>query len=83
MYIFFDTGLEWDATKRHIAETSAKYGVDIISQKPVKSIPVACKEYGVPFISKEVSDKIERLQRHGFTFDSIIASPDEVKSGSV
>lgn len=83
LYIFFDTGLEWDATKRHVAETSAKYGIEIISQKPMKSIPVACKEYGVPFISKEVSNKIERLQRHGFTFDSIIASPDEVKSGSV
>ena len=83
VYMFFDTGLEWKATKRHVADMSAKYGVEIISQKPMKSIPVACKEYGVPFISKEVSDKIERLQRHGFKFDSIIASPDEVKSGSV
>src|SRR5215470_7481947 len=28
-YIFFDTGLEYDATLRHIAETEQKYGIVI------------------------------------------------------
>ena len=65
-YIFFDTGLEYDATLRHITEVEQAYGVTIEQIKPKKSIPAACREYGVPFISKDVSEMLYRLQRHGF-----------------
>lgn len=69
-YIFVDTGLEWDATKKHVKDTADEYGVDIETRKAYRPIPSACKEYGIPFISKDCSDKINRLQTHGFQFDS-------------
>jgi len=65
-YIFFDTGLEYDATLRHITETEQKYGITIERIKPKKSIPAACRDYGVPFICKDVSEMLYRLQKHGF-----------------
>jgi 3'-phosphoadenosine 5'-phosphosulfate sulfotransferase (PAPS reductase)/FAD synthetase len=67
-YVFFDTGLEWDATLRHLEEVEARYGVSIEVKKPKKTIPAACKEHGVPFISKDVSEKLERLQLHDFNW---------------
>jgi len=65
-YIFFDTGLEFEATLSHITETEQKYGVVIQRIKPKKSIPTACREYGIPFICKDVSEMLNRLQNHGF-----------------
>ena len=49
-YIWFNTGLEYQATKDH------------------KSIPVCCKEYGQPFLSKITSYFINCLQKWGFDF---------------
>lgn len=68
-YVFFDTGLEFEATKRHIAYLEQRYGVNIITAKAVKPIPICCKEYGVPFLSKQVSEMISRLQRHDFKWE--------------
>ena len=65
-YTFFNTGLEFDATLRHITEVEQKYGVSIERIKPKKSIPTACREHGIPFICKDVSDMLNRLQSHGF-----------------
>lgn len=68
-FVFFDTGFEYDATKRHIEFLSEKYGVTITTIRPVKAIPTCVKEYGVPFLSKLVSEYISRLQRHGFQWE--------------
>ncbi|GHU96884.1 hypothetical protein FACS1894208_12000 [Clostridia bacterium] len=68
-YVFFDTGLEWDATLRHVENTERKYGIKIDRRKAKVSIPAACAKYGIPFISKDVSDKVSRLQRHGFDWN--------------
>jgi len=65
-YTFFDGGLEFDATLRHIAEVEQKYGITVERIKPKKSIPRACREHGIPFISKDISEMIGRLQSHGF-----------------
>ena len=65
-YVFFDTGLEFQATKDHIKYLESKYGIKIETRKAVKPIPACCKQYGIPFLSKEVSENIDRLQRHGF-----------------
>ena len=65
-YVFFDTGLEFQATKDHIKYLESKYGIKIETRKAVKPIPVCCREYGIPFLSKEVSEFLSRLQRHGF-----------------
>ena len=65
-YTFFDTGLEFDATHRHIAEVEQKWSVTIERIKAKKTIPTACREHGIPFISKDVSEWLNRLQRYGF-----------------
>lgn len=68
-YVWFDTGLEYQATKDHIKWLEEEYGVEIEKCKPVKPIPIAVKEHGVPFLSKFVSKMIERLQRIGFKWE--------------
>ena len=63
-YTFFDTGLEYDAALRHISETEQKYSINVERIKPRKTIHTACREYGVPFICKDVSEMLNRLQKH-------------------
>ena len=65
-YVFFNTGLEYDATLRHVAETEQLYGITIERVKAKKPIPAACREHGIPFICKDVSNMLSRLQRYGF-----------------
>ncbi len=68
-FIFYDTGLEYSATKKHISYLENAYGIEIQCIRPKKTIPVCCKEYGVPFWSKYTSDMIHRLQKHGFQWE--------------
>ena len=68
-FVFFNTGLEYDATKRHIKYLEEKYGIEIKVLPPIKPIPLCVREYGVPFWSKRVSDYISRLQRHNFKWE--------------
>lgn len=67
-YVYFDTGLEYEATKKHISYLEQKYDISIERERAIIPIPGCVKKYGEPFISKEVSAKIEGLQRHGFDF---------------
>ena len=68
-YAFFDTGLEFRATKEHIEYLENRYNIHIECVKAIKPIPSCCKKYGQPFISKQVSEWIERLQRHNFKWE--------------
>ena len=68
-YVWFNTGLEYQATKDHIKELEQKYGVEIEEHKPIKSIPLSVREFGVPFVSKYVSEMMERLQAHDFKWE--------------
>ena len=68
-YVFFNTGIEYRATKEHIQLLKEKYGVKIEEIKAKKPVPISCKEFGEPFISKTVSAFIERLQRNGFQWE--------------
>lgn len=68
-YVWFDTGLEYQATKDHLKYLEEKYDVKIRKAKAIKPIPVSCREYGIPFISKHVSDMISRLQKHLFRWE--------------
>lgn len=65
--IFSNTGIEYQATLDHI-EYMKSLGFEIITIRPEHSIYYAQKEYGKPFISKNVSSMIERLQKNGFDF---------------
>lgn len=68
-YMWFDTGLEYEATKRHLKDLETKYGIEIVPLKAKKPIPIAVRENGVPFLSKMVSEMISRLQAHGFQWE--------------
>lgn len=68
-YAFFDTGLEFRATKEHIEFLKKKYSIHIEYVRAAKPVPICCKMYGQPFVSKQVSEWIERLQRHNFQWE--------------
>lgn len=68
-YIFFDTGIEYEATKKHLDFLEKKYGIEIERIKAITPVPLGCRKYGIPFWSKHVSEMIERLQRHGFKWE--------------
>lgn len=70
VYVFFDTGLEFKATKAHLEYLEDRYGVQIQRIRAIKTVPVCCKTYGQPFLSKQVSEWIERLQRHDFQWEN-------------
>jgi 3'-phosphoadenosine 5'-phosphosulfate sulfotransferase (PAPS reductase)/FAD synthetase len=66
--VFFDTGIEYSATKSHLYDLEKKYNITIDRQHATVPVPIGCKKYGVPFLSKFVSQMISRLQRHNFDF---------------
>lgn len=68
-YIFFNTGLEYTATKSHLDYLEQRYGVTILRERAIKPIPLCCKEFGQPFLSKRVSDMMERLQNNDFKWE--------------
>lgn len=62
-YVFFNTGLEMDATKRHVKDTAKKYGIEIEEVRPKVNIVQATRKYGVPFVSKIMSAGISEWQK--------------------
>lgn len=69
IYVFFNTGFEYRATLEYLDELERKYGIKIERYRAKKPIPIACKEKGVPFLSKYVSEMIYRLQKNGFKWE--------------
>ena len=68
-YVWFDTGLEYQATKDHLKYLEDEYDITIEKCKPKKPIPLAVRDCGVPFLSKNVSEMISRLQAHDFKWE--------------
>lgn len=68
-FVWFDTGLEFQATKDHLKYLEKKYGITIERLKAEKPIPLSVRQYGVPFLSKYASEMISRLQRHNFRWE--------------
>lgn len=68
-YAFFDTGLEYEATKEHIKYLEQKYDIEIEIINSKIPIALSCKKYGQPFLNKHVSEMINRLQRHNFKWE--------------
>ena len=71
-YEFFNTGLEMKAIKDHVKDMEKKYGVTIKEIRPRKSIATVCKQRGIPFISKTISQGLDAWQRKNVPL-SIIA----------
>lgn len=65
--VFYDTGIEWQATKDHV-QYMQEMDNDIDVIKADRPVPISNRDYGHPFINKRVSDLIERLQKHDFQF---------------
>lgn len=85
--VFYDTGLEYDATWKQIEYMKSQgFNIDIIKAK--RPIPTSNKKYGHPFISKFVSEMLQRLQHHNFdfqndgnkTFDELVVQYPKAKS---
>lgn len=64
-YVFFNTGLEMKATKDHVKATAEKYGVEIEEVRPKVNIVNATRLYGVPFVSKIMSQGLGEWQKKG------------------
>lgn len=64
-YVFFNTGLEMQATKDHVKETAERYGVTIEERRPKVNIVQAARKYGQPFVSKIMSGGLEEWQKKG------------------
>lgn len=62
-YVFFNTGLEMQATKDHVKATAEKYGVEIEEVRPKLNIVLSTRKYGVPFVSKIMSAGLEGWQK--------------------
>ena len=69
IYVFFNTGLEYQATKNHLKYLERKYNIKINVINPILPMPICNKKYVQPFLSKQVSEWVERLQRHGFRWE--------------
>lgn len=61
-YIWFDTGIEYQATKDHLVYLEQKYDIQIERVRAKLPVPLGNKKHGSPFISKQVSEYIDRLQ---------------------
>lgn len=62
-YVFFNTGLEMQATKDHVNATAKKYGVEIEEHRPKVNIVQASRTYGIPFVSKIMSAGLSEWQK--------------------
>jgi 3'-phosphoadenosine 5'-phosphosulfate sulfotransferase (PAPS reductase)/FAD synthetase len=68
-YVWFDTGMEYRATREHLDWLEARYGIEIGRVRSAKTIPVCCREFGQPFMSKMVSQHMGKLQQSGFKWE--------------
>lgn len=68
-YEFTDTGIEYKATKEHLAYLEDRYGIKIRIAPPDRTIPQCAKLYGQPFVSKMASSHISKLQKGGFGWE--------------
>ena len=65
-YVWFDTGIEYQATKDHINYLENRYDIKVDRERAIKPVPLSNLEYGEPFLSKFISQCISRLQAHNF-----------------
>ena len=65
-YVFYDSKMEFQATKRHMDYLENRYGIRIERLDAKVPVPLGVRRYGVPFMNKKSSNYIARLQKHGF-----------------
>lgn len=57
-YTWFDTGVEMDATKRHLTYLENKYGFTIKRERGNTQVAAAVRTVGYPFYSKKFAEYI-------------------------
>ena len=55
-YVWFNTGIEMDATKAHIRYLKGRYGIEIHEESGKKKVAAAVRSVGYPFYSKQFSE---------------------------
>ena len=65
-YVWFNTGMEYKATKEHLEYIENRYGIKIERIRAKFPVPLAVRKFGYPFLSKDISEHISRLQIHNF-----------------
>lgn len=68
-YVWFDTGVEMDATKRHLSFLEEKYDIKIHRERGKMQVAEAVRNVGYPFYSKQFAEYIGRLQKHNFQWE--------------
>lgn len=68
-YVWFDTGVEMDATKRHLSFLEEKYDIKIYRERGKMQVAGAVRNVGYPFYSKQFAEYIGRLQKHNFQWE--------------
>ncbi len=61
-FVFVNTGLEYNATKRHLSQIEVKYGISIERIRG-RSVVSVVKEFGIPVLSKLKSQRAEAYLR--------------------
>lgn len=56
-FVFVNTGLEYDATKRHLDDIQKRYGITIEKIRGI-SVVTAIQKYGIPVLNKSRSEDI-------------------------
>lgn len=77
-FVFVNTGLEYDATKRHLCDLEKRYGITIDRIRG-QSVVTAVRKYGFPILSKFKATQINRWQK-GSEYSKNIIFYDGVKS---
>lgn len=61
-FVFVNTGLEYDATKRHLCDLEKRYGIEIDKIRGL-SVVTSCKRYGFPILNKVKAHDLDLLLR--------------------
>ena len=61
-FVFVNTGLEYDATKRHLCDLEKRYGITIDRIRGV-SVVTAVRKYGVPILNKAKAKDLDQYLR--------------------
>lgn len=61
-FVFVNTGLEYDATKRHLLDLEKRYGITIDRIRGL-SVVTACRRYGFPILNKVKAHYIDMYRR--------------------
>lgn len=61
-FVFVNTGLEYDATKRHLCDLEKRYGITIDRIRG-QSVVTACRKFGFPILNKAKAKSINQYLR--------------------